>query len=145
MTPWSGGWRVVAPAFTAQLPATTAYAPEQSEGFAGACRASFGKPSWVSLRVLTTRKATAMEGRPARPEKAYEIWVSESRASGASVAEAKGPWRAAVTIEYGPNAPMRAVLAGDDGVMAWIEAGGEEGARVVPLAAALVEGLRAER
>lgn len=132
------------PAFVAQVRSNASFASENIEGFAGSCRVTLpaAMPASIALRVLTTRKATALDGKPARPEAFYSVWLAETRASGATAIDIPGPWRAGAKIERAPGSPTAELLVEDDGVMVWIETAGSAREQLLPFANALVPGLR---
>jgi hypothetical protein len=120
--------------------------PDLSAGRASTCYWSIVEPGRATLArnigvALMTHATLRAEGNGRGTAKYVETFIEESRASGAEVNEAKGPWKTAATIRN-PGAKDLQLLAEDDGVALWLTANDVERDALVAFASAAADRLR---
>ncbi len=119
--------------------------PDMSAGRASTCYWPIaGQPAprevWL---VLSTHQSLRADGNHRGTAKFVEVFLEESRASGAEVAPATGPWRSAATLRSRGGRDFQ-LLAEDDGVVLWFSGRGLERDTLITFAAAVARRLRAK-
>lgn len=94
--------------------------------------------------IMMTHATLRAEGNHRGTAKYFETFVDETRASGAEVAEVKGPWKAAATIRNRGAKDLQ-LLAEDDGIVLWLIARGIERDALIAFASATAMRLREKK